>query len=962
MSDAPDAPDPRPRPTVHVAHGDLRFARNHLIIGHYAGSTLVGGEAALDQLLDGRLSRAAMLGIYPGALETCQVFTDPDKWSTPPGAVVAGLGPIGQLSAASLARAVAHAALTAALGNLSIARPRKASRRTGGVLQMRLSSLLIATGAGGLPVRDSVQALLTGIQRANDRLADTGMGVHICDLEVIELWQDRALQALDAVSASMSTGELAECFVLDPRLREMPGRQRRLVFTERDGWWQQVRVRSESDGSLTFEASVGRAGTPTRTVGTQRALVDRLVESLVDTPSPDVVSAHTLFELLFPNDLKAQAPDTDNIVLVVDRGSAHFPWELLDDHGADRLGSGDGERRTPLGVRRGLVRQLEGTTMRSHVLSATTGRAFVIGDTESGLGPLPAAQNEARAVAKTLQDKGFQCDPLITASGTQVVQGLFDGAYRIVHLAGHGVFDWPVPAAGTDGVDGTARVTGLVLGGGMFLTAGEIGQLRQVPELVFVNCCHLGAVPEGDTAAPTLGGRYHRLAASVATELIDIGVRAVVACGWAVDDEAAATFATTFYDAILAGETFGDAVTRARAETWSLHPDVNTWGAYQCYGDPDYRLAREGVELTAGPTRSLASTEQARVEIENLGQSVDVSRDTNYGLRRLHTLVAQLDACDLSDGALQVLIARTYNKFGNFDLARDYFRRTLASGGTALTVRDFEVWIDQTVRTAATDAVHGSGAPGGSGIALLGADAVETAAATIESSIATLRHLIDDPGSVVLGSGPGASVLTAADAVPAPSIDRLWRVASAYKRLALVTCPARSAAAAAAAPDDWTRAKAALVDAADWYRRAHEAAGPNDRRSNGALANWLAAELALTWRPVPDREGVDPDTARRLLHDATEVADEEARHSPSFWTVAVVGDLVTLAALWAPEPTRSKAAKAVDRYERAALIGSEEQLRQVRDQVDWLSDMANSDHPPQAAFLRTLQEGLDAIG
>jgi hypothetical protein len=39
----------------------------------------------------------------------------------------------------------------------------------------------------------------------------------------------------------------------------MPGRQRRLVFNERDGWWQQVRVRSESDGALTFEASVGRA-------------------------------------------------------------------------------------------------------------------------------------------------------------------------------------------------------------------------------------------------------------------------------------------------------------------------------------------------------------------------------------------------------------------------------------------------------------------------------------------------------------------------------------------------------------------------------------------------------------------------------------------------------------------------------------------------------------------------------
>jgi hypothetical protein len=691
-------------------------------------------------------------------------------------------------------------------------------------------------------------------------------------------------------------------------------------------------------------------------VGTQRVLVDRLVESLVDTPAPDAVSAHTLFELLFPNDLKAQAPDTDNVVLVVDPGSAHFPWELLDDRGADR--SGDGERRPPLGVRRGLVRQLEGTSMRSHVLSATTGRALVVGDTESGLGPLPAAQSEARAIATTLQGKGFECDPLIAASGAQVVQGLFDGAYRIVHLAGHGVFEWPVPGTG-DGASEPTKVTGMVLGGGMFLTAGEIGQLRQVPELVFVNCCHLGAVPESGAVAPTLGGRYHRLAASIATELIDIGVRVVVACGWAVDDEAAATFATTFYDAILAGETFGDAVTRARAETWSQHPDVNTWGAYQCYGDPDYRLVREGVELTTGATRSLASTEQARVEIENLGQSVDVSRDTNYGLRRLRTLVDRLDACDLSDASLQVLIARTYNKFGNFDLARDYFRRTLAAGGTALTVRDFEVWIDQTVRTAATDAVHGSDAPGGSGSpTLLGPEATEKAVATIESSIATLRRLIDDPGSVVLGSGPTATVLAASDIAATPSIDRLWRVASAYKRLALVTCPARCAAAAA--PDDWTRAQGALVDAADWYRRAYEAAGARDRRSHGALANWLAAELALVWHPVPERAPVDAGTARGLLHDALEVADEESRRSPTFWTVAVVGDLVALSALWSAEPARSKAAKALDRYGRAALIGSEEQLRQVRDQVDFLADMA-ADHPAQSAFLRTVREGLDAL-
>ena len=41
---------------------------------------------------------------------------------------------------------------------------------------------------------------------------------------------------------------------------------------------------------------------------------------------------------------------------------------------------------------------------------------------------------------------------------------------------------------------------------------------------------------------------------------------------------------------MLKGETFGDAVKTARRRTYDGHPGSNTWGAYQCYGDPDFRL------------------------------------------------------------------------------------------------------------------------------------------------------------------------------------------------------------------------------------------------------------------------------------------------------------------------------------------------------------------------------------
>src|SRR5205085_11230677 len=76
------------------------------------------------------------------------------------------------------------------------------------------------------------------------------------------------------------------------------------------------------------------------------------------------------------------------------------------------------------------------------------------------------------------------------------------------------------------------------------------------------------------------------VAGGVAEELIEIGVRCVVAAGWAVDDAAASAFATTFYASLLGGRRFLDAVGDARkaARTYG----GNTWAAYQCYGDPDW--------------------------------------------------------------------------------------------------------------------------------------------------------------------------------------------------------------------------------------------------------------------------------------------------------------------------------------------------------------------------------------
>ena len=172
-------------------------------------------------------------------------------------------------------------------------------------------------------------------------------------------------------------------------------------------------------------------------------------------------------------------------------------------------------------------------------------------------------------------------------SGRAVINALFKDDYRIVHVAAHGaVSDEPAES-------------GAIIGGGMFLTANVIRQLPVVPDLVFLNCCHLAQVG------------FNRLAAGVARELLAIGVQVVVAAGWAVDDRAAETFAAAFYRSLLSGEDYGDAVRDARKAAHGTSTSL-TWGAYQCYGDPGYRLTLRGGRRRASRPAPVSRSELMR--------------------------------------------------------------------------------------------------------------------------------------------------------------------------------------------------------------------------------------------------------------------------------------------------------------------------------------------------------------
>jgi tetratricopeptide (TPR) repeat protein len=137
-----------------------------------------------------------------------------------------------------------------------------------------------------------------------------------------------------------------------------------------------------------------------------------------------------------------------------------------------------------------------------------------------------------------------------------------------------------------------------------FLGPNEIRAMRVTPELVFINCCHLGQGGNQPFDRPDF-------AASVAEALIGIGVRCVVAAGWMVEDHAAQRFASAFYTAIFSGTRFIDAVGQARLAAWEANRAGNTWAAYQCYGDPDWNWRNEVSTRTPPPETEYAGVASA---------------------------------------------------------------------------------------------------------------------------------------------------------------------------------------------------------------------------------------------------------------------------------------------------------------------------------------------------------------
>lgn len=632
---------------VRVVHGGLDYARYPLMVGQYLNDVPSGAVKRVDEKLDGQLQRLLDWKLFVGAPRSAH-YLRPNNHSTREpayrGAILLGLGSVGEMTPGSLAETVTRGVLRYAFEHIHRDPYAPAGHAP---VELRLSSVLVGTQVQAVTVRDALGGIVLGVWRAAQLLLQMGgeRVVRIRELEFVEIDEHTALDAAYEMRRLLERGEWAERLhwahpVLETREGSICGYRLRT----RNSTWQRLVVRQDALGGLNFALIGERARVESTQVYSDVASLRRFIDRVSDdrAEATDRIAGATdpalggvLFQMLLPLELKSRLANLDNTVLVLDDDTARYPWELLTP---PALSAAEGEKPQPFVVHAGLVRQRVTQEFRQLPQAIIGHHALIVGapSTEGwtdergaalGFNDLPGARAEARVVEALLRRDGrpWQTTPLISpapsegkkvaararrdaVSFEQVRVALLERPYRLVHLCGHGVVDQFMRRIGNDGDARNLLKTGMLLSDQEVLGAADVEQMSPAPEFVFINCCYSGRDGETLPAADERRTRQDAvMASSLALKFIDMGARAVIAAGWQVDDAAALLFAEAFYERLLNGVPFGEAVKGARAEIYTKHGQTNnTWGAYQCYGDPTWTLTETRCQQSRRRRRHLA--------------------------------------------------------------------------------------------------------------------------------------------------------------------------------------------------------------------------------------------------------------------------------------------------------------------------------------------------------------------
>lgn len=643
---APPEPQTVPSLRVRLVHGGIQDAGlgianidglpvDAVAVGHYRGVKPEAAELALDRaisrVLNGSgpskdvqerdlvLTQLTERGTIGGGLGQPFLLRDPrapaDAGHTRTLAI-AGMGLPGSFGPPELTVLVRE--LAWALG------------RTG---HRHLATVLIGAGNGNIPlfvaVRTWLQGLADGLvgERADSSIACVTF-VEYDPARVVEI--DAALRsAIEAVRARLQVDyesiTAAERARLETRAqdREAEREKERLRRAREDGSTATAaelpptRVTFTLDGrTYRMGAITSDAAIPERDVPLDPKLVREANDELAGEGHPEmqVKRGQFLQRLIVPRELRDRLMTAAPLVLILDATTARVHWEMVAQPQlpgrTQTLTPGDIEGRF-LGTARGLTRQLRtgfAPPPEPPPPPRRTLRVLIVADPAADQ-RLPGAEEEGMAVARLFEsfNRLYQSEENRVevvrlfgpgeATRTNVLRTIMAESFDVLHYAGHAQYDEEDPAS-----------SGWIFTGGDILSAHELNRIDRIPKFVFSNACESGITPDRSSM------RTAALAPGFAEAFFARGVANFVCTAWPVDDLAAQVFALRLYGHLLGiapmvdepggyGATTGRdrldpegpqamhvAMNRARLAIMNTPNGVRTWGAYQHYGNPYFRL------------------------------------------------------------------------------------------------------------------------------------------------------------------------------------------------------------------------------------------------------------------------------------------------------------------------------------------------------------------------------------
>lgn len=295
----------------------------------------------------------------------------------------------------------------------------------------------------------------------------------------------------------------------------------------------------------------------------------------------DIGSARTRYDLvqfghglqtLLPADLQKMLREHTS-PLIIDVNDTSIPWELLYD-GRNFL-----SLRIPTGKQ---IRTAEVPRVnRDQVEEPGVLLIGVPVPFSTDLAPLQFVEQEIDELQKAFRNmKMLSFDPANDilfdkeAHVWAVQKKLKSGKYKIVHFAGHSMYD-------SDSAQGS-----LFLSDGQLQTESIKSSVGGSP-LVFLNACQSGR-GRGEVVDAGYRGIY---ASGIASSFIIGGALACIAAIWEVQDSSGQKFSLGFYQELVKGASVGEALRRIKEKEYKEGIEENrSWASYVLFGDPTKRI------------------------------------------------------------------------------------------------------------------------------------------------------------------------------------------------------------------------------------------------------------------------------------------------------------------------------------------------------------------------------------